>query len=199
MASAADGAQKLALVFKPMLDELKKELKEHITTASQEVLLAIGKVEGRVDVLEKLVGEKKKTTTRCDKKNAGTTASTDASVNAGAEVRVQHPVGTQKNFPVNKLVYFRDQFKTNPEYRARYVTDDIQALMDKDATIMGKANETQKLIAQATFCWNYFKQNKPDIAETIEREYVAAKAAQEAANKPPQQTVEANTPPANAQ
>lgn len=197
MSGAADsGAQKIALIFKPMLDELRKELKEHVTTCSQELLIAIGKVETRVDVLEKLVGEKKKSTTRGEKKTAGAAAvAADPNAATGTEVQVQQPAGAQKNFAVNKLVYFREQFKINPEYRAKYVTKEIQDLMDKEPTIVAKATEQQKLIAQATFCWNYFKANKPDVHEAIDKEYQTAKAAHEAANKPPQQVPDARTPP----
>lgn len=193
-ANNGDAAAKLGLVFKPLLDEVKKELMAHITVASQEVLLAVGKVEARVDVLEKLVGEKKKATTRGEKKTAGATTEGETAP-AGAEVQVVQPTGAQKAPPINKLVYFRDQFKTNPEYRARYVTPEIEALMNADASIAGKTNEAQKLIAQATFCWNYFKANRPDITEAIEKEFQALKAARDASNKPPQQTVEPKTPP----
>lgn len=193
--AATEGAAKLAVIFKPMLDEVKKELKDHVTAGTQEVLIAIAKLEGRVDVLEKLVGEKKKTTTRGEKKTAGVDANA-ANPGAVGEIQLQQPTGTTKNFPVNKLVYFRDHFKTNADYRAKYVSEDVKKLMDADPTITGKTNESQKLIAQATFCWNYFKTNKTDVAAAIEKEYQEAKAAHELANKPPQQTVEANTPPA---
>lgn len=194
-ANAADqGAQKLALIFKPMLEEFKKELKECTIANTQEVLIAVGKIETRIDVLEKLIGEKKKAAPRSTAKTAEQPAAAAPGATTG-EVQVQQPTGVAKNFAVNKLVYFREQFKTSADYRAKYVDDALKALMAADATISGKTNEGQKLIAQATFCWNYFKANRTDIADAIEKEYQAAKAAHEAANKPPQQTAEARTPP----
>jgi hypothetical protein len=158
------------------------------------VLIAVGKLEGRIDVIEKLVGEKKKAAPRTTKAATDQPAAAATGAPTG-EVQVQQPTGVAKNFAVNKLVYFREQFKTNADYRAKYVDEALKKLMDSDATISGKTNETQKLVAQATFCWNYFKTNKTDIAEAIEKEYQAAKAAHEAANKPAQQTAEPKTPP----
>ncbi len=187
-ATPVDGAQKIAIIFSPMLDATKKELKEHQSVSSQEILLEIQKLGTKIELLEKLVGEKKKPVARGEKKpDAG------AGAEAGAETPIAQPTGAQKNFAVNKLVYFREQFKTNADYRAKYVNAELQALMDKDPSISGKA-EPQRLIAQATFCWNYFKTNKTDIAEAIEKEYIAAKQAHEAAVKPPQQVAEAHTP-----
>jgi hypothetical protein len=197
MAAANDaGAQKIATVFKPLLDVAIKEIKEYTGSQFQEVLLAVGKLDGRIDILEKLVGEKKKATTRGEKKTAGT----DAPVIAGAagDVQVQQPAGATKNFPVNKLVYFRDQFKNNADYRDKYVSAELKALMDNEVSITSKTG-TQKLIAQATFCWNYFKNHKTDVADAIEKEYTEAKAEHGNAARPKQQTVEPRSPtPGNA-
>lgn len=197
MSQAADqGAQKLAVVFKPMLDEIKKELKEHNVSTSQDVLVAIGRLETRIDILEKLVSEKRKpTATRGEKKTAGV-AEGAAATPAANDAPIAPPAGAQKNFAVNKLVYFREQFKTDANFRAKYVTPELQELMDKDPLITGKAKEDQKLVAQATFCWNYFKTNTKDgAADAIEKEYAAAKQAHEAANKPAQQQADPRTPP----
>lgn len=176
-----DGAAKLAAVLKPFMDELKKDLTATLVAMSQEQLIATEGVGAKVDVLSKLVSGAKKPIR--EKKTVETPGASPATT-----------VVAQKNFPVNKLVYFRDQFKTNPEYRARFVTKELQDLMDADATISAKTNETQKLVAQATYCWNYIKQNKPDVGELIEKDYIEAKALHEANSKLPQQVAEPVTP-----
>ena len=186
----ADGAAKLATVIKPLLDEVSKSIREYGSANTQELLLAVEKLSARFDVLEKLVGEKKKPV-RTEKKEVvvGTPVET------GTEVATPVDPNARKNFANNKLVYFRDQFKTNPVYRARYVTPEVQALMEKDDTIKVKTNELQKLAAQAIFCWNYFKANKADVYQDIDVHFQAAKKAYDEANKPQQQTADEHTPP----
>lgn len=180
MAQADLGAQKLGAIFKPMLDELKREIREHNTMTSQEILLAMARLEAKIDVLEKLTSEKRKP------------AGPKATKAADGEVEVA--AIAPKNFPTNKLLFFRDQYKSDATYRAKYVTPEIQALFDADAVISGKANEAQKLTAQATFCWNYFKKEKPEIFNAIDAEFTAAKQVHEAAAKPVQQVADADTP-----
>ena len=191
------GAQKLATVLKPLLDEVRKELREHNTATSQEVLIQIAALNSRLDVIEKLVsGPRKQPTARAEKKTA------EVATPTGGEATEPAPPAAQpaKNFAVNKLVYFRDQFKTNPEYRAKYVSQELQQLMDADPTIASKNKPDQKLVAQATFCWNYFKNNAATnpqvaaVAESIEKEFQAAKQQHEAASKQSQLVAEPRTP-----
>lgn len=185
--AAQEGAQKLAIVFKPMFDELKKELKEHTTVQCQEVMLMMGKMDTRMDVLEKLVGEKKKAV-RGEKK--------EVAAPAGENVQVVEPAGAHKSFATNKLVWFRELYKTDADFRAKYATAEIRAQMDKSEEITGKKNDQQRYIAEAMFCWNFIKNNKKDVVEDIDKVFAQAKADHEVANKPQQQAVEANTPPA---
>lgn len=188
--SADQGAQKLALVLKPLLDEMAKGIKEHVTGVTQELIVQMGRMESRIELLEKLVGEKKKSATRGEKKT--TDVATPAATGETAEA-VPAPA-TGAKFALNKLVYFRDQFKASAEFRKKYVSDELDKLMEEDPTIKGKTKDDQKLIAKATYAWNYFKQHDTKTATDIENEYLAAKALHEAANKPPQQTVEPKTP-----
>lgn len=190
--AANDGAAKLGSIFKPMLDEVKADLKNTVTVSTQELLIAITRLEARIDVLEKLVGEKKKSVSRADKKTEGDAAAAVADPNAAPAV--QAPAGAKVAFPNNKMVYFRKQYKDDPAYRAKYVTEELAKAMAADNTIAGKASEDQKRAAEATFCWNWIKDNDKKTAEAIEKEFAAAKAAHEAANKPPQQVAEAHTP-----
>jgi hypothetical protein len=181
----ADAAAKLGSVLSPLLDASTKSVNNHTTVSSQEVLQAMARIEARLDILEKLLSEKRKpTAARSEKKTAE--ATTDAPKEA--------PAAAPENFPVNKLFYFRKQFTTDAAYRAKYVSPALQEQLDKEATIAAKTGQ-QKLLAQATHCWNYFKKHDQTTANAIETEYNAAKAAHEAANKPAQQTAEPRTPP----
>lgn len=190
MAQPADGAQKLASLIKPLIEEGIKRANDHTTAQMQEVLIAVGKLEARMELLEKLVTEKKKAP-RAEKKAAG---DAPAATPDPAAV-VAQPKEAPKAFPVNKLVYFRDLYKNNQAFRDKYTTPEIKALIDKDETIQGKAKEDQKLIAMASFVWGYIKNNQANVMEQIEKEYAEAKQAHEAANKQ-QQTVEAKSPEA---
>lgn len=192
MSNSTDNINKLTLIFKPLLDEMKKDLKEHNVTVSHEILTAIGKIETRIDTLEGLVCEKKKTIARGGKKPTASQAVETTHVN---EAQVQPMPEPQKNIPINKLAYFRENFKSNAEYRARYVTEELSKMMQNDASIMGKVHEAQKLTAQATFCWNYYKAKNKDVIDSIEKEYQAHKSQVLCANKPAQQVAEARTPP----
>lgn len=180
------GAEKIALVFKPLLDESVRSIKEHNIAQVQEILFVLQKLNSRLDVLEKLVGEKKKAP-KSEKK-----APVEHEIGHATDAIIQHS-GT-KVFPINKLVYFRGQFKENLAFRQKYVTANMQALMDKDEQITSKTKEEQKLIAMASWCWKYIKNNAPDIYETMDKEYSEAKQLFEVANKPPEQTAEPRTP-----
>ncbi len=189
MANPADGAHKLALVLTPLLNEISTNIKQHITIETQEILQNQQVLIAKIDVLEKLVAEKKakapakKAPSAADAATSGTTAAT-------AET-----AAPSKSFAINKLVYFRDQYKSDAEFRKRFTTPAIQKAIDDDPAIKKKTNEAQKIIAGAVLCWNLLKKDNADLIEVVTKEYEAAKAAHEAAKKLPQQTVEKQTPP----
>lgn len=199
--NANDGAQKLGMIIKPILDEHLKRANEHVSnvvmTTSQEHLLLLHNIITKMEILEKLLGEKKKSTSRTDKKPAVEMLPTPTDV---VVIQPAQTAGSSKspakNFAINKLVYFREQFKNHADYRAKYMTEDLSKMMEADATIASKTQEAQKLIAQAAFCWNYFKLHSPNVIDEITTEYAASKLAFEAAGKPLQQVAEAHTPPA---
>lgn len=184
-----DGLHKLALILKPLLDECMKEMKTQIIASSQEILLEVNRNGAKIDVLEKIAASKK-TTTRAEKKPTTTgTGETTATDDSAPQINA-----VAKTFPTNRLVWFREHYKTEPDFRAKYVTDDVKKLMETNATISGKTNESQRHIAEATFCWNYIK-NTPETVDLIEKDYQASKNAHEASIKPAQLGVEERTPP----
>ncbi len=191
---SADGAQKIAIVIKPLLDALEKNLSEKQVAISQELLIEVGKLRAAVELLQLQQSEKKKPIARETKPKAEAGAGAAAEPEAGAAAVVAQPSAVTKNFAVNKFVYFRDQYKNNAAYREKYVNAELRALIDADPLVKGKANEAQRLIAEATFCWNFFKDNQKDVIEAANKEFDAAKLAHENNNKPPQQTAENHTP-----
>lgn len=192
-----DGATSLKIVLSPLIEAYSKTIMQNTTIQVQEVLLELGKLNARLDVLEKLGSDKKKPAVRSDKKALETpteTVTTAAAATKETVAVVAEAGPAVKNFAVNKLVYFKEHFKTNADYRARFVDETMQGLMNAEPLIMAKTNDTQKFIAQATFVWNYIKEHKPDVSIAIGKEYDTAKVAHQAAIKPPQQVADPHTP-----
>jgi len=181
--TVSNGTNALCTMLRPLLAEVTINVNNSTLVQTQEILLLLGRLETRIALLEKLVSEKKKpAASRVTRAVAKTTTG-----------QVDQPPAKTK-FPINKLVYFRHQFKTSPEYREKYISAEMQELMDNDETIKSKANEAQKLVAQTTFCWNYIKAQDKEKCESQEKEYIAAKAAHASANKPAQEVPEDHTP-----
>ena len=188
MANPTQGAEKLATIIKPIMDEAVKAIKESNIVQMQEVLVAIEEIKARMIVIEKISSEKKKAATKTKtEKDAAAAPAVEPIVTAAAAAA---PVA----FPANKLIYFRSQYKASADFRKKYTTDDMTAAMNVDETVSSKTKEDQKIVAMAQWCWNFIKNNKKDVFESIEREFNDAKHAHEAALKPPQQVVEPASP-----
>jgi hypothetical protein len=157
----------------------------------QALLLSVQELNSKIIVLEKILAEKKKPAVRAAAKPTEGTATAEA-----PEVATEAaPDNKKTTFIANKLVYFRENYKKNPEYRQKYVSAELRKMLDEDPVIAGKQKEDQKLIAESTFCWKYFSSQDKETLTKIENEYKEAKAAHEALNKQPQQAVEPRTPP----
>lgn len=190
MTSSNDGAQKIAQFLKPLLDEVKKDINLHTTTATQELILNVQQLSDRITMLEKVQGEKKKAP-RAEKKQveANTTAASSSESGGAPAVKL---------VPANKLTYFREQFKTDPEFRKRFLTPELAAMAEKDPGIANKKNDLAKYSAMAGWLWKYFNNNpptdgKPNPIHIIEEEYKKLKKEAES-GKQQQQNVEPNTP-----
>jgi hypothetical protein len=195
-ANTTDGAQKLAYVFKPLLEaalkELEGKIKEHTTAINQEVLIKLGTLEGRIDVLEKIVADNKKAKSTREKKTSAANADAGAAAVDGtvAETTTKETKKADTpQFPINKLVWFRDEFKASEEFRNKYITPAYKAAMDGDAKISDKKGD-QKYIAQAQYVWSKLKLEAKDKIEEIEKAYKDAEVAFNEANKPKQQVAE---------
>lgn len=177
----SDGAQKIASVIKPLLDEMAKTIKADNVAQTQELLINMQTVMSRLDVLEKMVAKEKKAP-KTEKK----------AVEAPAETATVQPAA--KTFPTNKFVYFKTKFRDDVAFRQKYVTKEMQALIDKDEKINSKTKEEQRIIETASWCWKHIKDNVPALLTMVETEYDEAKKAHNSGNNPVQQTADPTTP-----
>jgi hypothetical protein len=183
--SATEGAKKLALILAPLLKEIKEDIINAVTAQLQEVRLGQADAKAQLDNLEKNVMAPKKTI-KGDKKPAN-----PGQPNPTPDDAVNAYISTYSN---NKLVWFRNQWKTNEAFRNQFLTDDIKALMNVDPTITSRKDDQRK-IAEATFIWNYAKEKCPELKTKWDQLHDAAKDAYNAQNKNAQQVAEPHTPP----
>lgn len=181
-ATGTDPIQKIALMLKPLIEEMSKSLNERIVMSSQEITLAIQQLEMRIHTLEKLTSDAKKKPVRGEKKPA-----TEKPAAEGAVEVVAAPTTT---VPGNKLAFFRLWYKTNEEFRKKYTLPELVASMEADPQVSKKTTEETKIAAQATFCWQYIKKSREDVMAEITKDFTEVKAKCEMENKPAQQTVE---------
>lgn len=189
---SSGAGEALVKVLSPLLDKMKtditNELKAVIVATGQAQELKIDNLQKEVQVLTGVVGGQKKTITRAKADNPPTTTvTTNDSV-------IPQPVGNKKSFPGNKLIYFREQYRTNEEFRNKYATEEIRKLISEDPTCKSKTNAEQKLLAEINFCWNHLKNNHPTIINEIEERFKEAKKLHADANEVPQQSAESHTP-----
>lgn len=134
------------------------------------------------------------------KKSIKTTkADTAEGAAAGANTNVAGAATPEEKFPLNKMVYFKQEAK-KPEYLEKYIkkleeTDQgVRKLMEEDKTVADKKNEVEKAKARASWLWLYIKNNNQAVGTQIETEYKEAKNNFQLRTKPLQQTTEAHTP-----
>ncbi len=184
-----DAAQKLALVFAPLIKqhttEIISEITKVIIAQTQEVLISQGDLRQEIRALEKNLSAPKKQIAREKKQTPA-----EPVVLPDTPVRVEEP-----SYSSNKLVWIRNKWKKDPQFRERFMTPEIINLISADPAIASKAGD-QKLIAEATFYWNYAKERE-DLLKAIIELHNIAKEQHELANKAQQQVAEGHTPPQN--
>ncbi|QYB17449.1 hypothetical protein PV-S19_0085 [Pacmanvirus S19] len=75
-------------------------------------------------------------------------------------------------FPINKLVMHRELYKNNGKYR-RFMNSKIPAgLLENDPTINEKTTMQQKLVAEATFTWNYDRSHGLKQLDNLDKLYI---------------------------
>ncbi len=188
-AAQAEPAQKIALVFAPLIKQHTKEiideLTKTITAQMQEIQHSISELQQEVKVLEKSVISAKKTIPRGEKKTPAEPTTTPANI----------PVvpANENTYSSNKMVWLRNNWKVDDNFRNHFMKGEIATLMSSDPTISSKT-DVQKRIAEATFYWNYAK-DREELYSAIVAQHSIAKEKHDLANKAPQQTVEPHTPP----
>jgi hypothetical protein len=74
-----------------------------------------------------------------------------------------------KSLPVNKLIYFREMYIYDTEYR-RNSSKGLHELIDKNEHITSKTGHS-KIVAEASFVWAHSKANNLPFIVEIEKEY----------------------------
>ena len=188
----AEGAQKLAAVMEQVLSVALRnnntQMKEFFTAQMQEILLELQSQSAKLAVLEKLQAAKPKAAS--SRKSATTTTATTTGTAESTAPAVKETKADKPQFALNKLVWFRDEYKKSEEFRNQYTSNEFKEAMEKDPKIAEKKGES-KLIAQAQFVWGKLKTDKA-VVEQIGLLYKAAETAFHEANKPPQQVAEPN-------
>ncbi len=166
------------------LTTLKEDITKHVTTQVNnsrtdimqtlteqftEILVQIEKLNVRMDTLEKACSAPKKPAAK-------------PAADKPADVSTAPAVGG-KAFPANRLLFFKDQYKTSEEFRNFALTPEISNHIANDETIRTKKDD-QKVIASANYCWSVRKNDKPWVDE-FDAKYKAAKLQHdENANSP---------------
>jgi len=183
---AENGVQKLSEVFKPMMDNVVASLTQVIVANSSEIVASVKEVSARVEVLEKSHSEKKKVT-KAPAKTADAAA-------GGADATAPKPADAKPAFIGNIMLNFKDRYKNDAAFREKYETSEMKLAMEADVAISAKKDD-QKITAKSIFAWSYMKNYLPGKLAEFTEEFNAAKKAHAEATKPPQETVEKNTPP----
>lgn len=180
--ASSEGLKKLGELITPLLNNISREVRDNQTAQNQEILLAIGRLEIRMDVFEKLLGEKKKPVARA---KASTTP-----VKAGDAVVVDQPAGVKKNFPVNKMVYFKQQYRESEEFRKEFTTEEVQAALDADEKVQSKKGAS-KIAAEGALIYNFHRNSEDKtMFDKLGDTYKAAKEQYNSDNKPEQEVAE---------
>lgn len=191
-AASNEGAKKLATVLSPILSENTKEVISAMSAQLLELQLLMKDMKTELENISKnMAGQKKK----IEKK----TPTAQQAGKATGDATTEQPVVSTYNH--NKLVWFRNQYKANPQFREIFLVEEMENLMKNDDTITSRTPQT-KLIAEATFIWNYIKDHDVDVKDksmTLKAKcdalHAEAKAEHESKNKQAQLSAEQHTPP----
>jgi hypothetical protein len=196
MADKKDPSAALATLLKPLIEEANRALSDKLVVQNTEVLLALGAINERLSVIETVVSGPKKANPKPRAAKAvpeeGVVATDPVEqVNAVAAAK---PAEAAEVFPVNKLIWFKQQWK-HPEYRARFMAlPGVTEAVNGSKLVQEKTKPEQKLIAEAQLVWAHIKSTNETVFKDISNEHEVAKAKHVAANKPAPDTVEAVTP-----
>jgi len=184
MADQTKGAHAIANVLSPLLKELEQSMKHHHTGEIVALQLAMKNLDNKIELLIAAQAGAKKTIAK-EKKTPDAGAG-----NATPTVNKPTPIMT---FPANKMVWFRQKIKTNDEFRNKTLEGLTQTqLAEINALVNGKTGE-ERTMAMAAKLWDAIKANKTQF-EGIIAEHDVEKKEHAAKLKPPQLTVEAETP-----
>lgn len=170
---------------------LVEEIGNRITASEKNVINAVilentqlkvqfDTIKARMEVIEAIVAGQKKQVTRTAKP---------------AETATEPTPVAKKNFPINKLLYFKQQFQENEEFRNKYFTPEIREIVDNTEAVKSKTTPEAKLGAQATGCYKHINEKLPNVIDEIGKLFKEEKVKHETLAKQPQLNAGERTPP----
>lgn len=182
------GAQAIAQILKPLLDEMELRMKQHTTVEITTANLAIKELQTDLKLVTAAMAGAKKPIQRVGKEPT-------AGAGVAAPATVTQKTSTQV-FPANKLVWFKKKYTTDEQYRASARAACSKQQIDKiDEEVKIKPEGDAKLSATATLVWAIVKENKAYYDEYIVKVHKAEKDIYDASLKAPSVVVEADSPP----
>ena len=142
-------------MLRPLLQEAVTQISDKNGAQHTETLLAIQEVANRLQVLEGAMAGKKvakprptKAATAGAPAEGGDAAAVAAAPAGDAAAVAAAPAGEVKAFALNKLIWFKGLWKTDPAFRTKYMElPGVTDAVNSNKTIQDKAKPEQKLIA----------------------------------------------------
>ena len=184
-AALEEETRKLRECVEVLVKSHSQQAKEEQQVLHEELLMKFDAIMVRLDVLEKIYMEKKKPikTAKSDDAAPATAATKTTTTTSAAE---DNKLPTYNNYSI----YFKAEFKKNPEFRNKYMTPALQELVDKDAGIKAATKAEQKLNKTAALVFEHLKKDAAK-QDAIKQEFNVYKAALAVKPATKQETVEA--------
>ena len=179
MSNEQNGVKALVEEIGNRITASEKNVINAVILENTQLKVQIDTVKARMEVIEAIVAGQKKQVTRAAK----------------PVETVEVVAATKKNFPINKMLYFKQQFQENEEFRNKYFTPEIKEIIDNTEAVKSKTTPEAKLGAQATGCYRHINEKTPDIMKDVEKLYKDEKNKYETLAKQPQLNAGERTPP----
>jgi hypothetical protein len=178
-----------------LLDKAVESIKESNTIQNQELAIEIKELKNMVAALQKVSAAPKTTKAKA----TGAVEATGETTTGGAAPAAS--TAAKPTITNNSLIWFKQRYTADPEFRKRYVNADIQAALDADESLK-KGTDEAKLKAAAPKVWTLIKEQDAkhsdkatkSLMTLFKEEFEQAKKDSAAASTTAQQNVEAVTP-----
>lgn len=178
-----------------LLEKAVDSIKETNTIQFQELAIEIKECKNMIAALQKVSAAPKAKA----KATAATETTEGADTTGGAAPAAS--TAAKPTITNNSLIWFKQRYVADPEFRKRYVNAEIQTALDADESLK-KGTDEAKIKAAAPKVWNLIKEQDAkhtdkatkSLMTLFKEEFEQAKKDSAAASTATQQNVEASTP-----